>query len=335
MSVLFNQTNISPATSQFITRAEVILGFSTLAGDLSGINISSLVFNNPNPSLSTIRMNPNGFVSGAAYDQAGRQVVSTVGSLAPAFLGLNNPQMTIMNTNGQITQDLYAKNFGATNSLSNANNPKIFYSYQGISAQPTTGPSQPLATWIPAVGTGTSGWNLANVSSINGVPVLSSFTSYTTLNGQNINNTGVINTPSVVGLSSLNGAAYPPQTIQTTNLTASNVALSSMTATGGITSQKLTVNSFPLFNSNYSPLIYAKAPSQPIYWLGGLDNLVPSGGSSSLTISSINGNIISANAQSAGTVNVVSVQLINNTQAVVYSAPQFAGQPVWWQLWTL
>jgi hypothetical protein len=329
MSVYFNQTNLTPGTSQFITRAEVIAGFSTLVNDLSGgqFNISS-IFNNPNPVVSSITVNPSGTISNPAAVQATRHIVSTVGALAPtAPLSLSNVLRApgITDTTGNLFADVYAKNFNAQNTNTNQNGLTLSYGWTGIQGKPVTGPVQNLVSWIPAIGAGTSGFILQNVSTINGVPVLSSLTSYTTLNGTNINNTGVINTPSVVGVSSLNGVSYPPAAVQATSVTATQtVNTSSLTATGTATIANLaaTLGSF----GGRTPLVNAVVGGGPTYVAFGYEPWTQG-----KYYSTIQGSMVFATVQPAGAnLNPITCQVNNATSIQTFGNATYNGQPAWW-----
>lgn len=169
MSALFNQTNIAPGTSQFITRTEVIQGFSTLAGDLSGVNLSSF-FINPNPIVSSITVNPSGTVGNPAVMTAGRYNISTVGAVAPVKPYAVGNYQGHTDLTGNIYVDVYAKNFGATNPANTATpGNTLLYGYTGIYGLPSGGGTQGFMGWNPGNPAGTN-FILSNISSINGIP---------------------------------------------------------------------------------------------------------------------------------------------------------------------
>lgn len=219
MSVYYNQTNITPGTANFITRAEVIQGLSTLAGDLSGVNFSTF-FLQPNPVFSTITMNPTGNIALPAAINTQTLTLSTVGGVKPvqpfgttfAGIGVTAP--------GQPTLygDIYAKNFGAQNGLNNTSNNVLLYSYNGVSGLTSNGVAQGLVGWNP---TNALPFNLSNVSTINGIPPNTSGTTFTNLSGQNLTTTGTLTSPQLANLSSINGLPY--QAAATSNYITSNV----------------------------------------------------------------------------------------------------------------
>ena len=207
MSVLFNQTNIAPGQSFYITRTEVIEGFSTLAGDLSGVNLSSF-FVNPNPVVSSITVNPAGTVGNPAVMTAGRYNLSTVGAFAPVRPYPTGTYQGITTTNGLTYQDLYAKNFGALNPASTGTpGSNLLYGYQGIAGILPGGTTQGFMGWNPSNPAGTN-FILSNISSINGIPPGQSQGTFTTLTGSNITMSGQLFVPQITGVSSINGELY-------------------------------------------------------------------------------------------------------------------------------
>jgi hypothetical protein len=210
MSIYYNQTNQTPGTSQFITRQEVIQGFSTLAGDLSGVDFLSSFFVNPNIQVSSIAVNPSGTIQNPGSVKAGNYVVSTnVAALYPTRpYATPNPLLGVTDQTGGVYTDFYAKNFGATNPL-NTTTPGnvLLYSYQGITGLTSGGGVQGLVGWNPTNPAGTN-FILSNVSTINGIPPNQSQGTFTTLTGSNITMSGQLNVPQVVGVSSINGEMY-------------------------------------------------------------------------------------------------------------------------------
>jgi len=207
MSLYYNQTNQTPGTANFITRQEVIQGFSTLAGDLSGVNISSF-FINPNPVVSSITVNPAGTVGNPAVMTAGRYNLSTVGAFAPVRPYATGTFQGHTDTTGNVYADLYAKNFGATNPANTAtpgNN--LLYGYNGIVGILPGGGTQGFMGWNSGNPAGTN-FILSNVSTINGVPPNQSQGTFTSLTGSNITMSGQLFSPQIVGVSSINGELY-------------------------------------------------------------------------------------------------------------------------------
>lgn len=209
MSALYNQTNIAPGTSLFISRAEVLDGLSTLAGDLSGVNFSTF-FNNPNPVVSSITVNPSGTISLPGVVRTQALNLSSVSQIFPVagngtqYTAIGAASATGLNA---VYADFYAKNHVAQNSVTNQNADKILYSYQGVTAQSAAGVSQPLAVWNSTSPSGTQ-WTLANVSTINGVQPGASFNTFTSITGSNITMNGTLLAPQMTGLSSINGVIY-------------------------------------------------------------------------------------------------------------------------------
>lgn len=205
MSALYNQTNLTAGTAQFITRSEVIQGLSTLAGDLSGVNFSTF-FNQPNPTFSTITMNPTGNISLPAGVNTQVLTLSTVGSIkAVQPYGTSFTGVGVQGSAPNLYGDLYARNFGAMNGFNNTSNNQVLYSYQGIQGITSNATVQALAGWNPA---NPLPWNLTNVSTINGIPPNVSGTTFTTLTGNTLTaNTQVI-TPTIASITSINASAY-------------------------------------------------------------------------------------------------------------------------------
>lgn len=205
MSALYNQTNISPGTSQFITRAEVINALSSFAGDLSGADLSTL-FYNPNPKFSTISMPTTGLISIPGTVQSLQLAVSTVaGFQAQDFNGFGLQNVCV--AKGGVTTDIYAKNFIADNTsaaIPTSTN-RLLYSYQGITGINLNQQSSDFLKWNPL--TNTNPWYLTNVSSINGAAPNAQLTTFTTLTGSNLVSQ-IVQAPQVLGVSSLNGAPY-------------------------------------------------------------------------------------------------------------------------------
>jgi len=204
MSVYYNQTNQAPGTTQFITRAEVGQALSTIAGDLSGANISSL-FYSPNLTLSTITMNPSGSIQGGSLVQANNalgvsSVLATYNRLFPNLsdpfiLGLrNNPGSSYTNL---AMSGLYVK----PNTFATEPCQYITGSQSGF--QTSLASLYPVQSWNSA----TNSVGLSNISSINGNPPTGA-TTFTNLTGSNLTTTGTLTAPMIVGVSSINGVPY-------------------------------------------------------------------------------------------------------------------------------
>jgi len=219
--VYFNQTNISPGTSQFVTRDEVLQGLSTLAGDLSGVNFSTF-FNQPNPTFSTITMNPTGNIRLPQNITTQTVALSTVGGIIPTQSqgtgGQFNGLGITAGLSGTAYGDLYTKNVIANNGLTTANNDKLLYGYNGIAGLPAAGGTQGFMGWNP---TNALPFQLSNVSTINGIPPNTSGTTFTNLSGVNLTTSGMLTSPQIVSVSSINGLPY--QAAAASNYITSNV----------------------------------------------------------------------------------------------------------------
>ena len=205
MSALYNQTNITPGTTQFITRAEVQNALSTLAGDLSGADLSTL-FYNPNPKFSTISLPPTGSISYPGSLQAIALAISSTGGLNSQDMNGYGNQSLVVAKSG-LTTDIYAKNFIADNTPINVptSTNRLLYSYSGISGTNFNQQNSDFLKWNPL--TNTNPWYLVNVSSINGQPPGTAGGTFTTLTGSNLISQ-IVNTSQVIGVSSMNGVPY-------------------------------------------------------------------------------------------------------------------------------
>ena len=204
MSALFNQTNITPGTTQFITRNEVIQAFSTIAGDLSGVNLSS-IFLSPNPVVSTLTVNPSGLISGYANAQLGKVNLSTQQALGLTSLFNYPGAITAYIDGGSNTAPVVGIGFKAQ-LLQNTNaQTRIDYNFNQMTGTQDGQNFTPLASYNPAL---TPAWNLTNVSTINGIPPNTGGTTFTSLTGSNITLTGMLTSPQIVNVSSINGEYY-------------------------------------------------------------------------------------------------------------------------------
>ena len=203
MSVYFNQTNITPGTSVYITRAEVADAFSTIAGDLSGVNISSL-FYNPNPNFSSIVMNKTGSIGGGAS-------VSAEGALGLSTLQFAYSQPNLLYNFVPSLKDPLTGVYGVMATGANVikqSQTAGQYHTQILPTQynyvNTLGSLYPLMT----LNTASMGVALSNVSSINGVNPTTAGTTFTNLTGSNLTTTGTLTSPQIVSVSSINGVIY-------------------------------------------------------------------------------------------------------------------------------
>jgi hypothetical protein len=209
MSALFNQTNIAPNTTNFITRQEVLLGLSTLAGDLSGVNFSTF-FNQPNPVVSTLTVNPAGSITLPASVRAGNYVLSSISGLYPTQPygsgGAINPGIT--NNTGATFAPLFAQSFTATNPANTVTSgDKLLYGANAITGVTAANVTQGFLGWNSGNPSG-SQFVLANVSTINGIPPNVGQTTFTNLTGSNLTTTGMLTSPQIVNVSTINGSAY-------------------------------------------------------------------------------------------------------------------------------
>lgn len=209
MSAYFNQTNISPGTTQFITRSEVQAAFSTIASDLSGFDWNKLL-SNPNPNFSTITMPTNGSISNPNFIQAngGTGVSTTITTYNRMFANLSDPYTLGIRDNA----------FGGCNYTPLALG-QLWVKPQIFANQPTTIIAPQLMAYATSLSDPTqqktviqlnslaNGVALTNISSINGNPP-SGATTFTNLTGSNLTTTGALTSPQIVSVSSINGVPY-------------------------------------------------------------------------------------------------------------------------------
>lgn len=252
-------TSLNSFNSAFITRQEVIEGLSTLVSDLSGINISTFAFGtSPNPLFSTITMNPNGQINGFVPHQTSRLVfngLNIAGYANKVILGSQIPALsnaiTAVDANDSNAPILGSQLIARTGPA-NAASPGGF---QTITGQSNLFVSADGITNVPyIVWNGQTGLNnriaLSNISTINGSPPNVNPTTYTNLSGNNITNSAVITTPSMVGLSSLN--ALPISAYQNSNsqpwvsYAVTNTASYPFTLTSGVQTTVLSFSNVPI-----------------------------------------------------------------------------------------
>ena len=208
MSALYNQTNIASYTTQFITRAEVAQGFSTLAGDLSGANLSTL-FLNPNPVVSTLTVNPSGSISLPGVINTQALSLSSIGVFRPVKgFATNYNAVGLINSNATNYNALYTAGVVAQNSVPDANGDKFVYGTNSMYGVPVaSGTPNPFISWL-AGNSSNSQYVLQNVSTINGVVPGTGMTTFTSLTGSNLTTTGTLTSPQIVSVSSINGVPY-------------------------------------------------------------------------------------------------------------------------------
>lgn len=206
-------TSANGGESLYITREEVIQAISSL-GTLSSFNIGYPA----NASFSTISLPPTGLIGGFAPIQTSNVVFSaTTSAGAAGGLKLGNigavstVALTSVDQNGN-TAPLRANNLLATSGNALGYAAGFGLTPTGLVAFDSSATTTPVISWQLATPTSIS---LTNISSINGSPPNVNPTSYTTLTGTTINNSGVITSPSVVGVSSLN--ALPISAYQNSN----------------------------------------------------------------------------------------------------------------------
>lgn len=201
-------TSANQNTSLYITREETIQAISSIVPLLS--SFSTITFGvSPNPKFSTITMNPIGQISGFCPIQtsnvifnASTTVVSQAGNLQLGNIGATtNSALCVTDNNGNMAP-MRATNFLATAGGASGFAAGWGFTNQGFVTFDGTAATTPVLTWQFGNNQKIA---LQNISTINGNPVGSTITTYTSLTGQNITNTGVITTPSIVSVSSLNG----------------------------------------------------------------------------------------------------------------------------------
>lgn len=209
MSIYYNQTNQTPGTSQFITRAEVQNAFSSIAGDLSGVDWQNILYN-PNPKFSTITMNPTGSITQGAVVQAasGLGISSQLMTYNRMFANLSDPYTLGIRDNAPGGVNYSPLALGQV-----WVKPKFFDNSPGVVIAPQlmayvtslTDPTQQKT--FCQLNSLANGVALSNISSINGNPP-SGATTFTNLTGSNLTTTGTLTSPQIVSVSSINGVPY-------------------------------------------------------------------------------------------------------------------------------
>ena len=227
-------TSANSISPLYITRVEVAEALSTIASDLSGVNISSF-FYNPNPLFSTVSVNSAGQISGFAPIQTSNVIfnsntnLSAAGNLRLGNLGnLVNRALCVTDNNGNMAP-MRANSYAATIAGSSGFGAGFTFNNSGFGTFDNAYSTMTVIGW--QVGNNNT-VNLQNISSINGAPVNANPTTYTNLTGNNITNSQVIGTPSLINVSSLNGqplSSYlnqqPWVAYTVTNTTPASIAL--------------------------------------------------------------------------------------------------------------
>jgi hypothetical protein len=202
MSLYNNQTNITSGTPLFITRTEVINAFSTITGDLSGVNLSSF-FLSPNPVFSSITMNPSGSITGGATVDA-----TTALGLSSIALRYTRPYLSYAPSpslaDGLGNYQPLSQSFAVVKSAQTAGQFATIVSPTAYNYINTSG----VATNIMTLNSNVMAAALTNISSINGQSPTTAGTTFTNLTGSNLTTTGTLTSPQIVSLSSINGLAY-------------------------------------------------------------------------------------------------------------------------------
>jgi len=221
MSVIPSLAWQTTGTPDYISRQEVVNAFSTLAGDLSGVDLSGLIITSPNPRFSTIQMNPSGSITGGAnYTCSSALGVSSVlmtynrpypTGINPSFMLGIRDNITGTNYSPLAVNGILAKGQIFANGISQFVNPT-----QGgyFDANSNAVPITNFNSLVNQV-------SLTNISSINGVPPSGSQT-FTTLTGTTLNSSNV-NANALGSISSINGLVKVAPFSASYNATASGV----------------------------------------------------------------------------------------------------------------
>lgn len=209
-------TSANAKTSLYITRNEVIEAISSIVPALS--TFSSITFGtSPNPNFSTIAMNGSGVITGFVPIQTSNVIFASTtqlfaaGNLRLCAVGTQpNRALGPTDTQGNMAP-LRANNFYATAGGSAGFAAGWAFSSNGFVTVDGNGNANPVLTWQYG---NSNAIGLQNISTINGAPVGQGITTYSNLTGVNINNSGVVTTPSIVSLSSLNGIPLSSYTNQ-------------------------------------------------------------------------------------------------------------------------
>jgi hypothetical protein len=198
--------SLNTGTSAFITRQEVVQGLSTIANDLSGFNFSN-IFANPNPMFSTITVNAGGNTQGGAQVFAGNAIgISSVLETYNRMFASGSDPFVLGIRNGAnqyqplALSQVWVKPNVFTNEVATVVAPASFNYATAI------GTNYPVINF----NTATNSVALSNISSLNGLNPTTAGTTFTSLTGSNITLSGMLTSPQVVNLSSINGSPYVP-----------------------------------------------------------------------------------------------------------------------------
>lgn len=202
-------TSLNSITSAYITREEVIQGISSIVPALSTLNLSSFFFQDPNPKFSSVAVNASGQISGFAPIQTSNVIFNSNANVGQAgnirlgnLGGLVNQAICVTDNNTNMAP-IRAASYNATISGTNGFGAGFSFNNTGFGAFNGSYSTTQIIGWQLG---NTNTINLQNISSINGAPVNVNPTTYTNLSGNNITNTQVIGTPSLINVSSINGS---------------------------------------------------------------------------------------------------------------------------------
>lgn len=249
-------TSANAIQSLYITRQEVIDAISTIVPALSSFSTISFGVT-PNPSFSTISMPSGGVIQGFAPIQTSNVVFASTtatgyaGKLQLGNIAANSLQaLTVSETTATNTAPIKASAFVAQTGAVFGANSYLTLNATGINANPAAGGvNLPIISWNGQTGA-SANIALSNISTINGSPPNVNPTTYTTLTGTTINNSGVLTSPSVVGVSSLN--ALPISAYQNSNSQPWVSYAVTNTAASGV------INFSP--GTSYTPLTFTSCP---------------------------------------------------------------------------
>lgn len=201
MSVYFNQTNLTPGTSQFVTRKELVDFASTITNDLSGIDIGFLF---ANPNFSSITMNATGSIDGGiSVSATGALGLSSI-QLAYSAPYLGTPYVPSLI--GALTNQYQPLGFSGAIIKPGATGGNFYTAITPTTASIYNTTNIPSQIWN--MNTTAMQLALTNISSINGVNPTTAGTTFTNLTGSNLTTTGTLTSPQLVSLSSINGLQF-------------------------------------------------------------------------------------------------------------------------------
>ena len=198
----------SPGTPDYITRQEVIDFASSVVAYISAGGLSTINVNvGPNPSFSTININPTGNIgmNGSLITNAQSYGISSIGQLAIKPLTTVQNVMSFVNEPGVNNQDVQSRSLTTRDNPNTSAAPGVRLDKTGLSGATNDswgGFYTPGITWLGS--NGANLWALQNISSLNGQNPNTSPTSFTTLTGTTLN-AQFVNTNSINNISSING----------------------------------------------------------------------------------------------------------------------------------